>query len=93
MVPNSYSFLPLILSCAKSNPILIWPLDIILPLKCSKAQGNILAQLTYEGTLVGAYEQVTKCCRRVWQTVSDPDKPTGSFVKILQRPGEDSLDL
>ena len=51
------------------------------------------AQLTYEGTLVGAYEQVTKCCRRAWQTVSDPDKPTGSFVKILQRPGEDSLNL
>ena len=24
------------------------------------------AQLTHEGTLVGAYEQITKCCRRTW---------------------------
>ena len=51
------------------------------------------AQLTYEGTVVEAYQQVTKCCRRAWQTASDPDKPTGSSVKILQRPGDDSLNL
>ena len=48
-----------------------------------------VAQLTYEGILTGAYEQITKRCRRVWQTVSDPSDPTGSFVKILQRPGKD----
>ena len=48
-----------------------------------------VAQLTYEGILTGAYEQIAKWCRRVWQTASDPSEPTGSFVKILQRPGED----
>ena len=48
-----------------------------------------LAQLTYDGTLVGAYEQIAKCCRRAWRTGSDPGEPAGSFVKILQRPGED----
>ena len=47
------------------------------------------AQLTYEGILMGAYEQIAKHCRRVWQIVSDPGEPTGSFVKIFQRPGED----
>ena len=93
MVPNIYSFLPLILSCAKSKPILIWPLEHFEMLIGTGQYTSPTAQLTYEGTLVGAYEQVTKCCRRAWQTVSDPDKPTGSFVKILERPGEDSLNL
>ena len=48
-----------------------------------------LAQLTYDGTLVGAYEQIAKCCRRARRAGSDPGEPAGSFVKILQRPGED----
>ena len=51
------------------------------------------AQLTYDGTLVGAYEQIAKCCRRAWRTGSDPSEPTGSFVKILQRPGEDVTEF
>ena len=52
-----------------------------------------VAQLTYEGILMGAYEQIAKWCRRVWQTASDPSEPTGSFVKILQRPGEDVTEF
>ena len=51
------------------------------------------AQLTYDGTLVGAYEQIAKRCRRAWRTGSDPGEPTGSFVKILQRPGEDVTEF
>ena len=52
-----------------------------------------VAQLTYEGILTGTYEQIAKRCRRVWQTVSDPSEPTGSFVKILERPGKDFTEF